>query len=89
MPLENITDEMVNAAIEAGVLEDALAGNVEAIKAIEDIARKATIEEDFKDIANAAAEMGDDLKTAFDTIEGGAKGFAERLNAAIRTVDLG
>lgn len=89
MPLENITDEMVNAAIEAGVLEDALAGNVEAIKAIEDIARKATIMEDFKDITDAAINMGKDLNDAFANIEGGAKGFAERLNAAMRTVDLG
>jgi hypothetical protein len=39
MPLGDITDDMVQTAIEAGVLEDALAGDAEAIRAIENIGR--------------------------------------------------
>jgi hypothetical protein len=33
--------------------------------------------------------MGQDAQNAFDSIAGGAEGFAERINAAMETVKLG
>lgn len=89
MPLGDITDDMVKTAIEAGVLEDALAGDAEAIRAIENIGRQHTIKEDFEDIADAVKSMGQDAQDAFNSIADGAEGFAERINAAMETVKLG
>ena len=82
MPLGDITDDMVKTAIEAGVLEDALAGDAEAIRAIENIGRQHTIQKDFEDMAKAGVD-------AFEQISEGAEGFAKRLNAAMESTKLG
>jgi hypothetical protein len=89
MPLHEVSDEMVNTAIEAGVLEDALAGDVKAIKQIEDIGRKETIINSFKEITQAVLKEGAVVSDVFKNMEGGAEGFATRLNEAMSSTDLG
>jgi hypothetical protein len=85
MPISDISDDMVEMAMKSGYLNDALAGNIESIKSLEDLFRGWSIKKEFDDIINSQANVS----SAFNNMAGGAEGFAQRLNEAMKNTKLG
>jgi hypothetical protein len=82
LPLNKVTDEMMNQAKASGILEKALKGDVKAVQELEAVGRKMTFMDKTTDIGAAVDDVFDG---ATDKIES----FADLVNSTMAGMDVG